>query len=194
MFEKEPLYLTKYFNGKITKSYGQFRAMINRCSSGNKREDYQGSSVTPEWLTYSDWLEWAKNQKGFLNLENNGRIWCLDKDILKAGNKHYCPENCVFIPNMLNAFFKPQQNNRELPLGVYQKNSNSCFSTHIPDNNGKRIYLGSYETKEEAHEVYLVGKSKLGEHFADIYDGFVDVRVLEVVGDFKTWFKSLPNF
>ena len=105
MFEKEPLYLTKYFNGKITKSYGQFRAMINRCSSGNKREDYQGSSVTPEWLTYSDWLEWAKNQKGFLNLENNGRIWCLDKDILKAGNKHYCPENCVFIPNMLNAFF-----------------------------------------------------------------------------------------
>ena len=194
MFEKLILIDKRYFEGKPTKAYTQHTSMLSRCSSWIKRKDYDGNSLDPEWLNYQEWLSWAIEQKGFLNLENNGRIWSLDKDILKAGNKHYCSEYCSFVPNSLNQFFKIQRSDKSNLLGVYQQADKGFFKVRINNGSGKHIYLGSYETKEEAHEVYLVGKSKLGEHFADIYDGFVDVRVLEVVGDFKTWFKSLPNF
>ena len=95
-----------------------------------------------------------------------------------------------FVFNSLNQFFKLQNSSRDKLLGAYQQNENGVFKVRINDGSGKHIYLGSYKTQEEAHEVYLNGKTKLGEQLADFYDGFVEDRVLEVVSDFKTWFKT----
>ena len=194
MFKRLVLSDKPYFEGKPTKAYTQYKSMLSRCSSWIKRKDYKGSTVDPDWLNYQDWLYWANDQEGFLNLEKNGRIWSLDKDILKAGNKHYCPDYCAFIPNVLNQFFKLQDSSRDdYLLGVSPQTNKSSFKVRVNNGSGKHIYLGTYATQEEAHEAYLEGKTKLGESLADFYDGFVDDRVLEVVSDFKTWFKSLPS-
>ena len=98
-----------------------------------------------------------------------------------------------FVPNVLNQFFKIQSSSRNNLLGVYQQGGKGLFKVRVNNGVGKHIYLGCYETAEEAHNVYLVGKTKLGEQLADTYDGFVDDRVLEVISDFPSWFKSLPK-
>ena len=192
MFEKLIVTDKPYFEGKPTKAYTQYRAMVVRCYSKPKRQDYTGNSLTPNWLSYQQWLSWAREQQGFLNLEKNNRIWSMDKDILKPGNKHYCPEYCVFIPNTLNQFFKLQETSRsDYLLGVSPQTNKNSFKVRINDGSGKHIYLGTYGTQEEAHEAYLMGKTRLGEQLAYKYKGFVDKRVLEVVADFKNWFKAL---
>ena len=89
MFERLVLSDKPYFEGKPTKAYTQYKSMLSRCSSWIKRKDYEGSTVDLDWLNYQDWLYWANDQEGFLNLEKNGRIWSLDKDILKAGTADY---------------------------------------------------------------------------------------------------------
>ena len=181
----------RYSLGKPINSYVQYKSMVQRCTyKGKLRTDYAGNNLTPEWLNYDNWMDWANNQKGFLNLEANGRIWSLDKDILKKGNKHYCPDLCVFVPNALNQFFKIQESSRsDLPLGVYTQDGVN-YKVRVNNGKGQHIYLGQYLDPNEAHEVYLTGKTNLGKELADKYADLVDERVLEVVSDFRKWFLS----
>ena len=90
-----------------TKEYFQYHNMVARCSTTlqKQRPRYLGSFLNPEWKLFNNYLKWAENQVGFMNKEPNGRIWSIDKDIIKVGNKEYGPEYCVFVPNEVNQFF-----------------------------------------------------------------------------------------
>ena len=186
--------ILRYENGKPKKCYIQHKGILSRCSekAAETRSDYTGNSIHPEWLLYDNWLTWANQQVGFLEVETNGRIWSIDKDILKKGNKHYCPELCVFVPNQLNQFFKLQNNSRgEFLLGASPQNhKNEMYKVRINNGQGQHIYLGQYETQEEAHEAYLNGKDALGKQIAKQWEGLVDPRVIQVVSNFKQWFNS----
>lgn len=179
-----------YVNGQATKQYNQHRCMLQRCSTkNNSRVDYVGNSVTPEWLRYKNWVEWACDQKGFSNFESNGRLWSLDKDILLKGNKHYCPELCVFVPNQINQFFKLQESSRgNYLLGASPQNNGVDFKCRINNGEGKHIYLGQFPSQEEAHEAYLEGKTNLGKELVAKYENIVDERVLIVLSNFKKWY------
>ena len=62
----------RYSLGKPINSYVQYKSMVQRCTyKGKLRTDYAGNNLTPEWLNYDNWMDWANNQKGFLNLEAN---------------------------------------------------------------------------------------------------------------------------
>ena len=182
----------RYIDGKATREYTQYRGMLTRCSKvKNLREDYKGNTICPEWLNFDNWMDWANDQKGFLNLETNGRIWSLDKDILLKGNKHYCPELCVFVPNQINQFFKLQESSRgNYLLGASPQTNGVDFKCRINNGEGKHIYLGQFPSQEEAHEAYLEGKTNLGKELVAKYENIVDERVLEVVSDFHKWFLS----
>ena len=181
----------RHIDGKATKVYNQYYSMLTRCSKvRNLRMDYKGNTVCPEWLNFDNWMDWATEQVGFGKIEANGRLWSLDKDILKKGNKHYCPDLCVFVPNALNQFFKTQENSRgNLPLGAYTQDGVN-YKVRVNNGKGQHIYLGQYLDPNEAHEAYLIGKTNLGKELADNYVGLVDERVLEVVSDFRKWFLS----
>lgn len=176
---------------KPTRSYAQYLGMLCRCSNRKSlREDYHGNTLNPDWLNYDNWMDWAIPQMGFSNLETNGRLWSLDKDILCKGNKHYSPEHCCFVPNALNQFFKTQESSRgDLPLGAYTPDGKH-YKVRLNNGHGKHIYLGQYPNPQEAHEAYLIGKTNLGKELALKYENLVDSRVLEVVSDFKKWYQS----
>lgn len=84
--------------GAIT--YKLWRDMIRRCYDTNfhkNNQTYEKCSVSDNFKNYEYFHDWCLRQVGF-----NVKGFALDKDILKRGNKLYCENNCVFIPQQLN--------------------------------------------------------------------------------------------
>ena len=72
-------------DGKKVKEYGLWQSMLERCFSEKlqtRYPTYKGCSVSTNFLNYSFFYDWCKVQIGFRNVDENGRSWCLDKDIL----------------------------------------------------------------------------------------------------------------
>ena len=70
-------------------------------------------------ISYAYFYDWCHEQVGFGKVDDKGRYWQLDKDLLFVGNKTYSETTCVFVPNEINLFFNNHGNARgEYPLGV----------------------------------------------------------------------------
>lgn len=102
----------KYYtdeNGKRhkTRPYTQWTAMTGRCKkngSHQKRyECYLGVDVSLDFLDFDKWVAWAQNQVGFMCLDENGRLYQLDKDLLGNG-KLYSKDTCCFLPCEVNTY------------------------------------------------------------------------------------------
>ena len=123
--------------------YGRWINMMKRCY-GPLNPSYIGCSVCDEWLIFSNFKAWMEKQD-----------WAgkeLDKDILVPGNKVYSPETCVFVTAQTNLAVATNQLVRgNLPLGVSANHNN--FSAHCKNGRG-RIYLGTFDTPEEAHRAW----------------------------------------
>ena len=186
------LIIPKQVNNIKSKAFIQFTNMKARCSGVKSLQDkFKGNSLCQEWYDYYNWLNWANHQKGFLNEEDNGFVWAIDKDILKRGNKHYCPELCVFVPNTINQFFSLRlKEDRNSLLGAFK--NTRCDTYHSRINIGLKVpkYLGSFPTEMASHEAYLDAKQEFGKELANKYNSSVDSRVIEVLSDFKRWYFS----
>ena len=105
---------------------------------------YRGCSVCDEWLIFSKFRSWMETQ------DWKGK--CLDKDVIKPGNKVYSPDYCVFVSQHVNLILTTRKKLRgSLPIGVTMNNERFGAAVCI---NKKNRSLGSYETKEEAAKVY----------------------------------------
>ena len=102
----------KYYtdeNGKRhkTRPYTQWTAMTGRCKKNGahqKRYDcYLGVDVSSDFLDFDNWVAWAQNQVGFMCLDENGRLYQLDKDLLGNG-KLYSKDTCCFLPCEVNTY------------------------------------------------------------------------------------------
>lgn len=145
------------------KFYVRWHSMIQRCYSEtyqNKYPTYKGCSVCPEWKYFSKFKAWMETQD-WQDKE-------LDKDLLVKGNKVYSPETCVFISPTLNYFLNDQKSSRgDLPLGVTKVTCKAVRYQARCNYIGKTIYLGSYDTAEEAHLAWLVKKAEFANLFAE---------------------------
>ena len=99
---------------------------------------------------------------------------CLDKDIICKGNREYSPNNCIFVPNRINMLFVKRHGKRDgMPIGViYDSKSNKYLAQcSILNDDGKHenIYLGRYNTKEQAFQVYKEFKEQYIQQVADEY-------------------------
>lgn len=93
----------------------------------------------------------------------------LDKDLLQRGNNIYSKNTCIFLPAWLNTFISDN------PLGKYAKGVtykskssdmvnelNKPFLARVKDRkSGCRLCLGTFETEEEAHKAWQLGKRKI---------------------------------
>lgn len=156
-------------DGIICKYYTAWRHIIERCYSPlwlNKYPTYRNCYVCDDWLLFSNFKLWMAKQDWY------GRD--LDKDIIKPGNNIYSPENCCFIDQSINKLLT----NRGAKRGVYPQGvdlyiSGDRFRAQIVMFS-KKVFLGVFDTVEQAKSVYNKAKS---DHINSIASKIQDQRV-----------------
>lgn len=164
--------------------YGQWRSMYYRSTLGStmqrKSPTYIGCTRALEWDSYDVYIEWARQQVGFLCVDSNFEPFQLDKDVLFKGNKHYSPDTCVFVPREINIFNNTCKSCRGMyPLGVSLHQPSQKFTARA----GK-ARLGSFTTTGEAFAAYKGEKELQAKTLAIKYAGLVDPRVIDALNNF----------
>ncbi len=137
-------------NGKTqhTKGYDTFKSMIIRCYNSiyhEKEPTYKTAYCCKEWHNRDNFEDWLRKQSNYLLFLREK--FHLDKDILIKNNKLYSPETCCLVPQRINELFVKHKRKQNLPVGVH-KNFNK-YTAYCWDKN-KNIYIGSFDTKEDA--------------------------------------------
>lgn len=141
-----------------------WKSMLERCyceKFQSKRITYKGCWVCDEWLTFSNFKTWMEQQ------DWEGKQ--LDKDLLKEGNKVYCPEYCIFVDGILNNFVTNRINDRGNHLiGVcWHKRDGKLISRCNNPFTGKSEHLGHFPTELEGHLAWKRRKHELACQLAD---------------------------
>jgi len=173
-----------FVNGKKVKEYDLWQNMLNRCFSEKLQTicpTYKGCSVSDNFLNYTFFYDWCHKQVGFGKVDENGRYWQLDKDLLFVDNKTYSETTCVFVPQEINKFFTDRGNDRgEYPVGVYFNKQTGKFRADCAVN-GKLQYLGLFNTVDEAFAVYKPFKENLCKQLALKWESEIDPRLFNTM-------------
>jgi hypothetical protein len=133
------------------RSYRIWANMLKRCYGKdfqNEHQTYKGCSVYEPWLKFSEFKAWygANYIDGYE----------LDKDLLVCRNKQYGPTTCCFIPHWLNAMIIDTDNMSKTYGITKAKKSYAVTISKF----GKRIFLRTYTTVQQAKEAYLSDKKR----------------------------------
>ena len=181
---------------KNVKEYVLWQDMLKRCFSEKyqtRYPTYKGCNVSDNFLSYAFFYDWCHNQIGFGKVDDKGRSWCLDKDLLFVGNKTYSETACVFVPNEINVFFIDSGKARgEYPLGVSFHKRVGKFSAYCKVN-GKLQHLGYFNTPEEAFAVYKPFKENLCKQLALKWQHEIDERLFNAMMKWEVNYYETPS-
>ena len=138
--------------------YHKWKSMLERCYSEKwhiKQPTYRDCSVCDEWLIFSNFKMWMQKQ------DWEGKH--LDKDLLKEGNKIYCPEWCIFVDQNLNKFVTDHYNARgQYMIGVYWHKQARKFKAQCWNPFRRRQeHLGVFQDEMEGHLAWKARKHEL---------------------------------
>lgn len=168
-------------NGKHVKVYLTWRDMLERCYSPKslkRRPTYENCTVCDEWLCYQNFAEWYYSN--YYEIDNEKMH--LDKDILYKGNKIYSPDTCVFVPAKINSLFKSIKING---MSKY----NDKYQVQGNDEYGEHVYIGSFDTKEEALKSYKNFKEFTMKRIGEIYEKSIPKKVYDILYNY-TWYEE----
>ena len=176
------------YNSKEHKSvYNLWKGVLQRVYT-TRHASYINTCVCEEWLCFQNFAKWCESQEFFNAKDENGRSYQLDKDILIKGNKMYSPETCCFVPREINSsFIKYNMEGKvyDLPLGVKaetpKKVGNLRYSAKLSLGGGKRKYLGSFSSSEEAFSAYKEAKESHIKEVAEKWKGKIDEKVYQTL-------------
>ena len=171
-------------DGKKVKEYELWTGMLKRCFSEKyqtRQPTYIGCNVSNNFLNYSFFYDWCQEQIGFGKVDDKGRYWQLDKDLLFVDNKTYSETACVFVPHEINSFFTDRGNDRcDNPVGVCFGKQNGKFRAQCKVNS-KQQHLGYFNTPEEAFNAYKPFKEALCKQLALKWQSEIDERLFNVM-------------
>ena len=169
-------------NRKSTKYYSIWNGMLKRCYDPKfieKRPTYAGCKVYPEWHNFQTFGEWL--DKNYYEIE--GQTMNLDKDILYKGNKIYSPDTCVFVPSRINTLFiKCDECRGGLTVGVTYHRKKYDARCRV---DGKREYLGCYDTPQQAFQAYKNFKEQYIKEVADQYKNVIPQKLYKAMINYK---------
>ena len=170
-------------NGKLTKCYQDYSDMMARCYNKERMEEYltyEQCFVNEEAHCFQDFAEWWHNNY----YEVEGERMDLDKDILYKGNKEYSFDTMIFVPHRINSLFVKNDAKRgDLPIGVCYEKKVGRYRADCNTTNG-RIFLGYYNSPEEAFLVYKEFKEAYIKEVADEYKDKIPQRLYDAM---YTW-------
>lgn len=135
------------------KWYTHWRAMLQRVyESTNRSVTYEDCSVCDEWLLLSNFKRFH---------DKYYKIgYSLDKDFKVYGNRIYSEDNCLYIPTEVNAFLTHNKSTAgTLPIGVSKEAKTGRFIARL-SKLSSRVYLGLFNTPEEAFAMYKEARIK----------------------------------
>ena len=160
--------------------FERWRGLIRRCYSDKtfkRNPQYENCTICDGWLTFSKFKEWMEQHD-----------WCgkeLDKDLLIKGNKHYSPENCVWVSHGINIFIcdKRESTKSEFHIGTTLDKETGKWRAQCSNPFGKtkyekRGYIGLFETRELAH---LAWKQKKHEYACKFSEFEKDERIIQAL-------------
>lgn len=169
---------------KQVKEYDYWLGMIRRCAKRTWKTNpsYTGTTCSENFKNYSFFYEWCQEQVGFGRVDENGKCWQLDKDILIKGNKTYSEDVCVFVPQRLNSLLLRREASRGAHLvGVYWLKNRSKFMAQCANKSGKQIYLGVFDDEIRAFQAYKSFKEAYIKEVASEYKIQIDERVYQAL-------------
>lgn len=137
-------------NGKTNPAYKTWSSMIRRCyKSGTRHYRYYGDkgvTVCEDWHNFQNFAEWFD--------ENYIEGYSLDKDILSGGAKQYSPQNCVFVPQRINALLVGADfGDGRFRKGYFKVNGYDRCRVKV-NIDGRPTFFGGYSSPQEAFMVY----------------------------------------
>lgn len=158
-----------------TKVYRAWRGILTRAYNAEykiTRPTYIGVEVCHSWHYLSNFKKWFD--------ENYVEGYSLDKDILSKGRKIYSPDTCCYIPPELNNAVVNSKTSQSKKMGVHP--NHGVFEV-IVCKYGKRRYVGSYNSVEEAEKAYVTAKQAYVREIGDMYykQGKISKRVYDAL-------------
>jgi hypothetical protein len=146
-------------------AFMKWRAMIYRCyvrdeNSNKYVYNYDGCTVCDEWLIFSGFLKWIRK------FDFEGMH--IDKDIIKEGNKVYCPEFCCIVEPSLNYFLTDDRAKRgDQPIGVHLEKETGKFKASCRNPfTKKKETLGRFKDPDSAHKAWRKRKHEIALEWA----------------------------
>lgn len=174
-----PIYYNVAYLGEIDikeykKELNVWRFMIERCYNP-KHDNYKtygaiGVRVCDEWLCFANFVNDIVKIKGYDEDKfKNGEI-VLDKDIDfdSYKPKMYCLKNCRFVKqsdNFQEMLTRKKQSTSSRYIGV-TKLKNGKWQASI-SYKSKNVYIGRFNTEEDAHEAYKIKHKQLYEELSN---------------------------
>lgn len=167
-------------NCKITKVYSVWADMLKRgynIEYKEKHPTYKDVTVCEEWHNFQNFAEWFE--------ENYIDGFTLDKDIFCKNCKLYSPETCCFVPQQLNKILTINRIKKGIyPTGVNFNKQNNKFVAKIKKYN-KTIFLGYFNTSEDAFNTYKIVKEVHIKEVADIWKDMLAENVYQAIINYK---------
>ena len=164
--------------------YKMWSNMLMRCFGNKYKQEhptYRDVTCCDEWLSFGNFVEWVNKQVGYSGLKPYSD---LDKDIIRVGNKKYCPECCSIVPTEINLLFTIRKATRgDLPISVYYNKESGNYAAQI-SRFGVMNTIGLYDTPEEAFAVYKAAKEA---HVKVVADRYKEVLKPEVYNALMSW-------
>lgn len=168
---------------RMCKEYDTWRHMLFRCTKKlwDKRPTYTGTVCSENFKSYSFFYAWCQEQVGFDNIDEGGKRWHLDKDLLLLGNKLYSEDTCVFVPLRINNLLTKRDAERgDFLIGVDFQKSAKKYRARCCDGSSNH-YIGLFCTQEEAFSAYKLYKESLVKQVANEYKEQIDSRAYQAL-------------
>lgn len=147
----------------VTRAHQLWEAIKSRCNDNVKSRNSSYKDVSIEFKDLQEFAEWCQTQNGYMNKDDKGRYWSIDKDILVPFSKVYSAKTCCFVPLRVNtAFTYRSQDRGPLPLGVTtdygRGNCEILYRAYCCI--GKQKPIGRMKTASEVHKLWQETKIK----------------------------------
>ena len=190
-----PMYPTLYGVGRIgvgkhssktnERIYKVWGSILQRCYSDTyhrtKTENYKGVVVCDEWKDLQNFAEWWESNDFSNFVDDKGKSYQIDKDLLSFGDKVYSPKTCCFVPSEINSLVIGSNKSRgSYPIGVSYHKVTGKFMSRLRKGDSSN-YLGIYDKVEEASQAYKTAKESYIKEVAEKWKGKIDDKVYVAV-------------